>query len=98
MCSPELTRGMCAICYGTVTPDNAYSDDLLLWEDLHRGKCAILYGLGMNKEQRVITSDMIDTAHRLQPNSPERECMMRAYHAYVDAIATEDYYDNGGPE
>lgn len=99
MCSPELTRGMCCICFGALTLETVLFDDLGEGRGgVHRGKCAILAGVGLTDEQRVIIDDIIRTAHRLEPNSTERDCMTRAYYAYVDAIAEYDFYDNGGPE
>ena len=44
MCSPELTKGLCQICTGTLTTDNTQVDRLGNTWDVHKGVCAIEAG------------------------------------------------------
>lgn len=44
MCSPELTRGLCQICTGTLTPENTHVDRFDNTWDVHKGVCAIEAG------------------------------------------------------
>jgi hypothetical protein len=98
MCSPELCRGTCCICFGTLTPETTLYEDLGEGRGgVHRGKCAILAGLSMTSEQKSIVDDLILSAHNMEPNSPERQQADITYYRYVEAITTEDYYDNSGP-
>lgn len=99
MCSPDLCRGICCICCGNLTPETTLYDDLGEGRGgVHRGKCAILAGLSMTPAQKSFVDDLILEAHHMEPNSPERRQADRRYYRYVDAIATEDHYDNSGPE
>ncbi|WPH57687.1 hypothetical protein [Mycobacterium phage WXIN] len=97
MCSPELTKGMCGICFGTVTPDNAYDNEHGLWEDVHRGVCAILAGLYPDSQIEETAERLIGDIHD-EPYGPHRNWMMRKYHEWVRAVATENHYDESGPE
>lgn len=96
MCSPELTKGMCAICLGTVTPDNAFGNEMGLWEDLHRGFCAILAGI-MPEEHLEKSDNMIRRIHATV-HGPARIVRTNEYYAWARSIAEEDHYDMGGPQ
>lgn len=44
MCNPELTKGLCQICTGTLTPENTHVDSFGNTWDVHKGVCAIEAG------------------------------------------------------
>lgn len=98
MCSPELTRGMCCICCGTLTPENTLYDDLNEGRGgVHRGKCAILAGVGLTPEQEIEAKHLIRHVHTCVNGSLQHKQATMDYYGFVDRIATEDHYDNSGP-
>lgn len=44
MCSPELTRGMCCICYEDIADGDHWQDETGQKYDIHRGECAVHAG------------------------------------------------------
>lgn len=98
MCHPDLTKGMCCICYGTLRPETTLFEDLYEGRGgVHKGKCAILAGIV--PEEHVYESDhLIKRIHSAPPNSPRRRRAERDYYAFVDRIAEVDYYEDGYPE
>lgn len=98
MCSPELTKGMCCICFGTLTPENTLYDDLHEGRGgIHRGVCAILAGIYPDEQIEETAERLIADLHA-EPYGPHRNWMMRKYHEWVHAVATENHYDMSGPE
>ncbi|MCG7607059.1 hypothetical protein [Mycobacterium sp. CnD-18-1] len=96
MCSPELTKGMCCICFGTLTPDNTLYDDLNEGRGgVHRGVCAILAGIYPDDQARETAERMIAEIHAQPPGDNE---VMRRYYRWVHEVAEADFYDNKGPE
>jgi hypothetical protein len=87
MCSPELTRGMCQVCLGTLTPETTEPES-----DVHKGKCAVLAGISP-PEHRERLDALIKFAHRWPHGSPQRDCAMRDYYRFVHSIAEVDHYD-----
>lgn len=101
MCSPELTRGLCCICCGTLTEENTLYDDLNEGRGgVHKGKCAILAGI-YNEVSAAEENRLTRLVERIRITKGNRELWMdafREYYAFVDSIATEDHYDMSGPE
>ena len=94
MCSPELTKGICCICYGTITPENRHDD----YSDLHRGKCAILAGVYPDLAAELTCEAFIKQMRAAPSNrSPEWYDAYRRYGAYIDSLGPEDHYDMSGP-
>lgn len=95
MCSPELTRGLCQICTGTLTPETTYVDrDHNVW-DVHRGVCAIEAG-----SADAVPAGWLPTygwyMKRIgKASTPEvRRIIVRAFHKWIREIATENHYHN----
>lgn len=97
MCSPELTKGMCCICYGTLTPDNTLFDDLHEGRGgVHRGKCAILAGI-MPEEHLPESDRLIRHIHNV-PRGAQHDRAIREYYAWIDSVCDVDHYEDGYPE
>lgn len=93
MCSPELTKGMCCICFGTLADDNIYIDDEGQRWDFHKGVCALLAGVAP-AEHRVELDDLARQVRDTKNGSPANATAIRAYYGFVDSIAIEDFYDH----
>lgn len=91
MCSPELARGICCICYGALRPETTLVDDLYEGRGgVHKGKCAILAGI--IPEGHLAESDaLIKRIHGLPPNSWARSQAAKAYHDFAERIAEANY-------
>ncbi|MBB3752478.1 hypothetical protein FHT44_004990 [Mycolicibacterium sp. BK634] len=98
MCSPELVKGMCCICCGTLTPENIYVDDAGVQWDFHRGKCAILGGVYSDPVHEAVGEALIKAFQSLPANSAERHLMNRIYYGFADLVADEDHFDRGQQE
>lgn len=97
MCSPELWQGLCCICYGTLTFENALYADLGEGRGgVHRGKCAILAGIV--PEEHIAEHDRLIRHIHNCPSGPQKDGARREYYAFVDGIATEDQYIDLRPE
>jgi hypothetical protein len=93
MCSPELTRGMCRICTGTLTPETTYVDRHGNRWDVHKGVCAIeageidevplyhqsQYGVYMQRIHNASTAEV-------------RRVIVGAFVKWVREIARENHY------
>lgn len=94
MCSPELTMGICCICFGTLTPENTLYDDLHEGRGgVHKGKCAILAGIYPDSYAELVCQALIRRMHAAPNNrSPEWYEAYGRYGAFIDRIITEDHY------
>jgi hypothetical protein len=95
MCSPELYAGICQICFGTLTPENVHRGDDGYIDDVHRGKCAILGGF-VPEEHRGEADALIVSIW--DATGPAKAEAIKRYYAFVDSIATADFYDDDSPE
>lgn len=93
MAYPDLTRGLCIICYGSLSDETRDES----CSGVHKGVCALLAGVGFTDEQQEFSYDLIADAHSEAPNSPARREATERYYRYIRGIATEDHYDTGGP-
>jgi hypothetical protein len=92
MCSPELREGICQICFGTLTPENTHRTEGGYLDDVHRGKCAILGGF-VPEEHRHEADALIVLVW--DATGPAKAEAIKRYYAFVDSIATADFYDEG---
>lgn len=96
MCSPELTRGLCQICTGTLTPDNTYVDrEGNMW-DVHIGVCAIHVGQ-VPYGHEVAYGQYMQRMHDASTQTV-RQGIIKAFYKWVKEIADEDHYFNGGDD
>lgn len=92
MCHPELTRGLCQICTGTLTPETTHIDrDGNVW-DVHRGVCAMLAG----ECPPIHAAKYWQYMERMHNASTQevRRVITNAFHKWVREVADEDHYDN----
>lgn len=93
MCSPELTRGLCQICTGALTPENTQVDrDGNEW-DVHKGVCAIHAGCvdAVPYRQRVVYSRYMNRIK--QASSREvRRLIIKGFYKWVEQVAEENHY------
>jgi hypothetical protein len=96
MCSPELRKGICQICMGTLTLENEHVDrDGNRW-DVHRGVCAILAG-EVPYQHQAAYSNWMQRLHRASTNAV-RDSIRKAFYKWVRQVATENHYvDNVHP-
>lgn len=97
MCHPDLTRGMCCICFGALTPDNIYTDNDGVQWDHHRGTCAVLAGFYPDERSAAKAQQLIDHMHSLPHSSNERAQAVRDYYRFVSEVSTEDFYNTEAP-
>lgn len=95
MCSPELTKGLCQICTGTLTPENTHVDrDGNVW-DVHKGVCAVHAGevpYGHAAKYSWYMKRM-----RNASTQAVRQSIIKAFYVWVKQVADEDHYRNDGP-
>lgn len=92
MCSPELWKGLCCICIGTLTPETTLVDDLHQGRGgVHKGVCAIMAGI-VPEEHREESDRLVD---RIQSavHGPARRKFITEYYAWVYSVAAEDHYE-----
>lgn len=95
MCSPELTKGLCQICTGTLTPENTHVDyDGNVW-DVHKGVCAIHAGQ-VPYLHRMQYSWYVQRMHNASTQEVRR-VITNAFYKWVREVADEDHYCNDGP-
>lgn len=90
MCSPELTAGMCCICFGFIEDGTWFVDDGGYQWDFHRGVCAIEAG-EVPVEYRADVSRILGWVQNLKSNADSHTMAVAAYHRLVESIATEDH-------
>ncbi|OMC52530.1 hypothetical protein A5742_16405 [Mycolicibacterium fortuitum] len=95
MCSPELTRGMCQICTGTLTPDTTHVDRYGNVWDVHKGVCAIHAG-EVPHGHEFTYGWFMRRIHSASTQSVRQE-IIKAFYKWVKEIADEDHYDMSGP-
>jgi hypothetical protein len=94
MCSPELTRGTCCICFGTLLPETALYEDCGEGRGgVHRGVCAILGGYYPSDELAYIGGMLIHFRHRATTQK-ERDEATNAYYGWVHSVADEHHYSD----
>lgn len=98
MCSPELTRGMCQICTGTLLPENTHIDRYGNVWDIHKGVCAIEAG-----DMEVVPPYYRDTycwyMDRIHDASTSevRRLIVRKFKRWIREIAPENYEEKYEP-
>lgn len=93
MCSPELTRGMCQICTGTLTSETTYVDrDGNLW-DVHKGVCAIEAGEVPFVHQEKYSWYMSRACNA--STQEVRRSIIKAFKKWIREIADENHYYDG---
>ena len=95
MCSPELTKGMCQICTGTLTPETTHVDrDGNAW-NVHKGVCAMHAG----QVPAVHAAKYWWYVERMHKASTQevRRSIMRSFYEWVREVAEENHYDDAGP-
>lgn len=98
MCSPDLCKGICCICMGTLTPENAlYMDCGEGRGGLHKGYCA--YHAGDVAEEHQTISDLFaELLRKMDNKDPARNTALHLYDAWIESLGIENHYDNSGPE
>lgn len=97
MSHPDLTSGLCCICFGGLDPETIYVDsDGTAWNH-HRGKCAALAGI-VPTEHQDEQDRLIGYMHLQSPGSEEHAQAVRDYYKFVDEVSKEDFYNMEGPE
>ena len=98
MCSPELTRGMCQVCYGTLLPENTHIDRYGNVWDVHKGVCAIEAG-----DMEVVSPYHRDTylwymdrIHEYHPPD-ERQVIINQFKRWIREIAPENHEEKCEP-
>lgn len=90
MCSPELTRGLCQICTGSLTPQTAHVDrDGNVW-DVHKGVCAIEAG-HVPDAHAATYREYMNRAHNAATPDVRRRSI-KAFKKWVREIADENHY------
>lgn len=99
MCSPELTRGLCQICTGTLTPENTHVDRHGNTWDVHKGVCAIEAG-DVEAVPLMYRSTYSWYMERIRKGStPEvKRLISRKFARWIREVAEEDHYYKGEPE
>lgn len=98
MCSPDLCKGICCICYGTLTPENTLYDDLHEGRGgIHKGICAYHAGIVPAEHQKQYDVWM-SSLKTCPPQGGIRGMLIQGFYQWVASVAEEDYYDNSGPE
>lgn len=95
MCSPELTRGLCQICTGTLTAENTFVDrDNNTW-DVHKGVCAIHAG-AIDAVPYHHRPSYVRYLARIQGAKTQwaRQEIIKAFYKWVNAVASEDHRDD----
>lgn len=94
MASPELYRGICSICYGTLFQSNALSWDLGDGRGgVHRGVCAIHAGFYPAEHAARFEQILADyhAAMDKQPHSSEAHALLMRYYEMASEVADEDH-------
>ncbi|MBO0676733.1 hypothetical protein JRC04_04575 [Mycolicibacterium sp. S2-37] len=87
-----MTKGMCGICYGTLTDETIYVDEDGQRWDVHRGVCALLSGRYPDDHTARALGTLIELSHEYAINSDRRKAIMKIYYELVHLIADEDHY------
>lgn len=91
---PDLTRGLCQICTGTLTPENTHVDrDGNTW-DVHKGVCAMHAGQ-VPPQHQVKWSWYVGRMHNASTGAVRRS-ITRAFYKWIDEVADENHYDDSG--
>lgn len=97
MCSPELAKGMCTICCGTLTSDNTFTDRFGNVWDVHKGVCAIHAG---NPPEGYHAAMYAQYMKRMKNASTQfvRQEIIKSFYKWVIEIADENHYDMSAPK
>lgn len=93
MCHPDLTRGLCQICWGQLTPETTFVDrDGNTW-DVHKGVCAIESGAPdavpyFHQDKYWWYMKRINAASTAEV----RRIIVRAFTKWIREIAEEDHH------
>lgn len=93
MCSPELTKGMCQICTGTLTPDTIHVDRHGNVWDIHKGVCTMLAG-EVSMVYAVAYSQYMERIRKAS-SQEVRRVIVNAFHKWVRQVADENHYYDG---
>lgn len=93
---PDLTKGLCQICTGTLTPENTYVDRFGNKWDVHKGVCAI-HGGQVPTRHEAKYGWYVKRMHNAS-TAEVRRSITQAFYKWVEEIADEDHYDHSGPE
>lgn len=96
VCAPELTRGLCQICTGTLTPETTHVDRFGNAWDVHKGVCAILAGDSwavpfLHRPSYHWLLAQISKAS----TSEVRRIKIKTFNKWVRQVADEDHYHYG---
>ena len=97
MCSPELTKGLCQICTGTLAPETTFIDrDNNTW-DVHKGVCAIHAG-AIDAVPYYHRATYARYMARIKNASTQavRQQIIKGFYKWVKEVAEEDHYNNDG--
>jgi hypothetical protein len=87
--SPELTNGLCCICFGQLEITTAYTDNQGMW-DFHRGRCAYLAGYTAPEHQEL--SDMFTALiHMNTHEDPRWGITLRLYYKWISSLGLENH-------
>ena len=97
MCSPELTRGLCQICTGSLTPENTFVDDDGNAWDEHKGVCAIHAG-AIDPVPYYHRPTYVRYLARIQRAKTQwtRQEIIKAFYKWVNSVAEEDHRGDDG--
>ncbi|QGJ93701.1 hypothetical protein SEA_HANNACONDA_60 [Mycobacterium phage Hannaconda] len=96
MCSPELIRGMCAICTGALAPDNTYVDEFGNRWDLHKGVCAMHAGQ-VPPHHAPMYWGYVARIHNA-PTPEVRRVVTKSFYKWIKEVAEEDHHWEGPEE
>lgn len=95
MCSPELVRGICQICTGTLTPETTHVDrDGNQW-DVHRGVCAM--HAGEIPAEHVPEYTVYIRRIKAASTQNVRQAIIKSLHGWIERVADENHYRTDGP-
>lgn len=97
MCSPELTKGMCTICFGTLTSENTFVDRFGDAWNVHKGVCAIHAGEPPEGYHAATYWQYMDRMKNASTQFVRQE-IIKSFYKWVLEIADENHYDMSGPE
>ena len=96
MCSPELTKGLCQVCTGRLTPETTHVDSYGERWDVHKGVCAIEAGAidALPLIHRDTYWWYVTRIHNAS-SSEVRRSIVKALKKWIREIAKENHYWEG---
>lgn len=97
MAHPDLWKGICCICMGTLTPENTLYEDCGEGRGgLHKGVCAYHAG-DTSPEHQKLSELFSELLVKMDNKDPLRDVVFHLYDEWIRSLGLEDHYDHSGP-